>query len=757
MSVSSYGAVGDNNTDNTAAFRGAIAAVVSAGGGEVIVPAQGLFKTGPVNLTSNVRLTVEGEMWALEDLRAWPQVPPVFTYATLMPTTRYQPFIWVPGETAEVNISVAGSGEINGAGPFFWTVGNHSNYNENRPHLLSVQNVTGFEVTGVTLRNSAFWSLRPIFSRSVWIHDMQVITPWCDGDVPGGPGGPNTDGMDIDSCEDVVVERCFISVGDDHVTVLAGAGEPGRAAGLRSRNVTVRDNRLGTGMGLSVGSSVSGGVEDVLFTRNIMEERPQDWGMGAHLKTRVQFGGFIRNIAYIDNVFPLVTNGGIFIETDYQSAGECNATTCTEIRDIVFRNFTGNARSAGTLGCAAARPCINITLENVHINASSRGGWACTNVSSGTFVNVTPPGLAIACGLPETPTLAPLPAPAPVAAPACVDDGDCSLNGVCTATGVCACDAPWQGAACEQLAFAPTSPTSGKNLYNAGSSENNTWNGPIITGEDGLLYAYVPLYKRGSLGGPFAVLRGVATSVAGPYTWETQPELPAAINPAAVAFTDPATGARVFSLWLGGRVFVAASAGGPWTPSPGATYPGVNPAPVFHGGAWYLTNQATAQVWTAPRLGASWTLFANISHAALPAGIDYHVEDPFMWIDARGGWHIINHAYANAQCNACGTSDVSAHFFSQDGIAWRYSRQPYGHTVRYSDGSAHTYTTLERPNLHFAPGGGGPLFITLAADLVTGDAGCANRTGHAHNGHTPCDNCKWDDLAGTTVVQLAAT
>ena len=152
--------------------------------------------------------------------------------------------------------------------------------------------------------------------------------------------------------------------------------------------------------------------------------------------------------------------------------------------------------------------------------------------------------------------------------------------------------------------------------------------------------------------------------------------------------------------------------------------------------------------------GARWETFASISHAGLPTNDQYHVEDPFMWVDKRGNWHIINHAYANLEYRNCGTSVVSAHFFSADGANWTFSPQPYGHTVKYDDGTSHTYTTLERPNLHFDHTGQ-LTHINLAADLVTGDEGCANRTKHAHFGHTPCDNCKWDDHAGTIVVALA--
>ena len=112
VSVTDYGAVGDNATDSSAAFRAALAAVTAAGGGEVLVPAPGIFKTLPVNLSSHMRLRVDGTMFALAtNVCAWPLVPPIFTYATTMPTWRYQPFVWYPGVEAGINISVAGTGE----------------------------------------------------------------------------------------------------------------------------------------------------------------------------------------------------------------------------------------------------------------------------------------------------------------------------------------------------------------------------------------------------------------------------------------------------------------------------------------------------------------------------------------------------------------------------------------------------------------------------------------------------------------------
>ena len=54
--VTKHGAKGDNSTSDTAAIKQAIAAC--AGGGDVVLPAPGKYLTGPLNLTSNIRLVV---------------------------------------------------------------------------------------------------------------------------------------------------------------------------------------------------------------------------------------------------------------------------------------------------------------------------------------------------------------------------------------------------------------------------------------------------------------------------------------------------------------------------------------------------------------------------------------------------------------------------------------------------------------------------------------------------------------------------
>ena len=258
-----YSAVGDNVTDNTLALRAALLAVKAAGGGDVLVPAgppPSIFKTGPFNLSSNTCLTVMGTLWGLENASAFPRVLTPPSYLSSFPAWRHHPFVWAPNCT---NVTIRGSGVLNGGGPYWWN--SPEAHADTRPHLLELHNVTTAEVTGITLHNSAFWTFRPIYCTNVWIHDMAIEEVYLHG-------GDNTDGIDVDSSSNVLIERCNISCGDDHFTVLAGAGESGRAFNMPSRNITIRDNILGTGMGMSVGSSVSGGVEDVVYQNNVMRE-----------------------------------------------------------------------------------------------------------------------------------------------------------------------------------------------------------------------------------------------------------------------------------------------------------------------------------------------------------------------------------------------------------------------------------------------------------------------------------------------------
>eukprot|EP00035_Acanthoeca_spectabilis_P030767 m.10833 g.10833 ORF g.10833 m.10833 type:complete len:409 (-) comp4362_c1_seq1:124-1350(-) len=344
----------------------------------------------------------------------------------------------------------------------------------------------------------------------------------------------------------------------------------------------------------------------------------------------------------------------------------------------------------------------------------------------------------------------------------CATDLECSLNGKCVVwSGVCECDAPWTGPSCGVLKY-KTTPISGKSLYPE-SDPHNTWNGAIIRGTDGVYHLYDPIYPPGSLGGTNTMLHGTSTNITGPYAWGVHPNITLTPTlgpfngPKSVVFPDPETNRTMYSLWLGGGVYLASDPAGPFTKLEGFSYPGANPAPVWHDGAFYANYLTT--IYTTPRLvsGAKWTEYGTVNRSTVPP--DWLPEDPDMWVDPHGNWHIINHCYDNHEWENCSTSVLSSHFFSPDGKTWHFLNppvQPYSHTVQYDDGSSHMFVTMERPNV-FLDESGQVTHIHLAADLVTGDEGCGNdpkRQAHAHFGHVPCDNCKYDDHGGTTIIAL---
>ncbi len=328
---------------------------------------------------------------------------------------------------------------------------------------------------------------------------------------------------------------------------------------------------------------------------------------------------------------------------------------------------------------------------------------------------------------------------------ACKDAFDCSLNGECQGS-TCVCYSPWGGEFCQTLQYAETH-ASAKNLWTgSGTNESlNTWNGPIMRGVDGVFHLFDPVYEHGSLWHVKYYAHGNAANIEGPYNWSNPTIASTIINPGGLTFKNETTGKMVYSLWMGGDIYVSDDADGPYASMYKNPMSG-NTAPAYFNGSIYVTNQRTQTIMSAKSIAGPWSTFANIPHQNF--NLQYNVEDPFMYIDARKNFHIINHAYNTRQTTNCTSSWVSSHFFSSDGERWGHTDQPYGHTVHFDDGTSHSYCTLERPSLNF-DASGQLTHIHFAADLVTEDTGCASRG-------KGCVDCKYDDHAGTLLVKLGA-
>ena len=175
--------------------------------------------------------------------------------------------------------------------------------------------------------------------------------------------------MSADSSENVLIERCTISCGDDHIAIKSGLDSFGLAVAKPSRNITVRGNTHLAGRGISIGSEVSGGIEHVRI-KDISHLGPSEHGL--HIKTSPTRGAYVRDVAY-DNITigNVVDDFVISLTTSYGgSHGSPPASALTEITGVSYSNIrrggsTIHDTGAGEWECFPKRPCTNFSMLEV--------------------------------------------------------------------------------------------------------------------------------------------------------------------------------------------------------------------------------------------------------------------------------------------------------------------------------------------------------------------------------------------------------
>ena len=119
----------------------------------------------------------------------------------------------------------------------------------------------------LTLQNSPFWTLTPAYSQHVHVANLRILAPM---DKIG-----NTDGCNIDSCRDVLVENLFINNSDDGVCMKAGLDGFGLNLAIPTEDVLVRNITCADGGrgGFAIGS---GAPRDCLLAAQDCLLAPQD-------------------------------------------------------------------------------------------------------------------------------------------------------------------------------------------------------------------------------------------------------------------------------------------------------------------------------------------------------------------------------------------------------------------------------------------------------------------------------------------------
>jgi polygalacturonase len=368
FNITSYGAVGDGNTDCTEAFKKAISAASQAGGGRVVVPA-GSFLTGAIHLKSNINLYVsQGAVIKFSnDPNAY--LPAVYTRWEGIECMNYSPLIYA---YKQKNIAITGKGILDGQGENWWKLKKirqdvqalnkqgqdgvpvkERQYGGKtlRPNMIEPYLCKNILIEGITIRNGPFWHIHPVLSRNITVRNVRV-----DG------MGPNNDGCDPESCKDILIEGCYFNTGDDCIAIKSGRNNDGRRVNKPSENIVIRNCRMKAGHGgVVIGSEMSGSVRNVFAENCTMDDPNLDRVL--RLKTNSVRGGVIENI-YLRNTTVGQVKESILHIFYFYGEGDVGKFT-PKVRNINMENVTSKkSKYALFLKGYERSPITDVRLKN---------------------------------------------------------------------------------------------------------------------------------------------------------------------------------------------------------------------------------------------------------------------------------------------------------------------------------------------------------------------------------------------------------
>lgn len=368
------------------------------GGGTVIVP-DSIYVTGPITLLSNVNLHfMDG---AILRFSTKPELyyPAVQTSWEGIECFNTHPLIYAYGAS---NIALTGKGLLDaqgsnqtwwswcGSSRFGWTVGKisqsgrHGDKNRGprarllewgekqvpvhervftiedgmRPQFVNFFRCTSVLIEDVTLWDSPFWCLHPLFCNDLIVRGVKVYNQ-----------GPNGDGCDPECCNRVLIENCIFHTGDDCIAIKSGRNMDGRKWNTPSQNIVIRKCKMEDGHGgVVVGSEISGGYRN-LFVEDCEMDSPHLQRV-IRIKTNNCRSGVIENI-FVRNVkVGVCTETILRINLVYEPNEQCQRGNNPIVRNVNLENVTSKKSQFGVIlnGLEDACNIYNVNLKNCTFN-----------------------------------------------------------------------------------------------------------------------------------------------------------------------------------------------------------------------------------------------------------------------------------------------------------------------------------------------------------------------------------------------------
>lgn len=241
---SDYGIKRDSTFIQTKEIQNLIDKVHKEGGGVIIVP-KGTYLTASLFFKQGTHLHLE-EGAVLKGSDNINDFPVVMTRIEGQ-TVKYFPALL--NADGLNGFTISGEGTVNGNGLNYWKSfwlrrewnPDCTNMDEMRPRLLYVSNSKNVQISGVTFKDSPFWTTHFYKSQFVKLLNVKILAPY------EPIKAPSSDAVDIDACENFLIKNSYMSVNDDAVALKGGKGpnadqDPNNGA---NRNIIIEDNEFG--------------------------------------------------------------------------------------------------------------------------------------------------------------------------------------------------------------------------------------------------------------------------------------------------------------------------------------------------------------------------------------------------------------------------------------------------------------------------------------------------------------------------------
>jgi len=402
--ITDYGAVADGTTLNTAAIQKAIDAATAVGGGVLEIP-KGTFLSGSIFLKKGVDLYLDegAVLLGSQNIEDYPKQ-----------MTRIEGHS-EPWRLALVNVSnldhvrIGGKGQLNGNGAPFWKsfydrrAANPAttNLDVERARLVFIERCTDVRVEGISFQDSQFWNLHLYHCSDVLVDGLHI----------NAPRSPSTDGIDVDSCQGVVIRNCQISNNDDDIAIKGSKGPKADqlADNPPDENILIEGCTIGDGNALLTCGS------EATIIRNILVRNCEITGNAKMLNLKLR-PDTPQHYSYITMENIKLSGTGVMLTAApwlqfFDLAGLPAPTR--QVDHILVRNITGSFGSFGSLHGNQPNPqrgtlgdtISDFAVENVNVTfrnpVLSRG-----EIANFTFKNVVvngqpveaPPATALAAG-----------------------------------------------------------------------------------------------------------------------------------------------------------------------------------------------------------------------------------------------------------------------------------------------------------------------------------------------------------------------